>query len=349
MALLANVGLLLTLDRQSLFFGGTVVAIGCLVFFGYSFQAEKRGQAGLSIDLTTDGPRIELLGRPEKILVPLANPQTQKMLFEIAQSLIQSSQGELVLLNVIGGADPKKAFRDDKKINDALAVFERVHTGLPGPMPRIRPVVRAAKELAEGIAHAAIEERTRMIVMGWSADEEGNPSELLQKLSRLVSSDMVLLKQAECEPPTRIGVSLGGRGNLPLMVRVATALAGQYDGEVTYLNVVPENFESKHLKHARAIQIEVIGRHAALVPYRTELLVSDNPLEALVQRSAALDLLVIGSGQVHAFDRGGIGDFSSMLAQQARCSVIVSRQESSLSKLVVPQVDLVKDIVSRKH
>ncbi len=330
LALAANGGLLLTLDHQSLLFGGTLVAAGCLVFFTYSYSSEKRGQAGFSVSLTQNDSPFDLLKRGERILVPVANPKTQESLFSISQALLPPGGGEIIVLNVVEADRPRRALQESTGAFRAVDLISQVRQVADERAVKFRPVVRAAKSLAEGIVHASVEERADLLVMGWSVQHDSTPSDLIREVISKTRNDAVFLQLNEDKDPRRIGVALGGTGNLSLMVRVAGTLAEQYSGEVTYLNVIPEYFEQEHLQHARKVQIEALRGHSNLVPCHTELLRSENPFEALVERSEDLDLLVVGAAYVTSFDTDVVGSFSSMIAERAHCTVVIVRQTPPL-------------------
>ncbi|MCP4674914.1 MAG: amino acid permease [Deltaproteobacteria bacterium] len=337
-ALAANATLMLTLDQQSLLFGGTIIAAACLVFFTYSYSSEKRGQAGFSVALTNESSPFDILKRGERILVPVANPETQKSLFSISQALLPHGGGEIIILSVVVSDNPRQALQHSTGAFRAVDLIGRVREVANRRGVTIRSVVRAAKSLPDGIAHAATEERADLLVMGWSTGKDATPSELLRDVISKTNTDAIFLQLTEDVLPKRIGVALGGTGNLSLMARIAGTLAEQYSGEVIYLNVVPEYFEREHIEHARKVQVEAIQRHSNLVRYHTELLRSDNPLEALVERSKELDLLVVGSAYVTLLDRNVIGSFTSMVAEQAHCTVVIARQTPPLSKKIRPPV-----------
>jgi len=341
-ALVANAGLLLTLDWQSLLFGGVVVGAGGAVFFTYSYSAEKRGQAGFSVSLT-DNRSVPLLRRGERILVPMANPRTQESLLSISEALLPAGGGEIVVLNVVlagEGQSPREALRRPSGLHEAVGLIERAGAIAERKGVVLRSVVRGARSLPEGIRDAALEEKCQLVLMGWSTQQDARPSALLEEVVRKVRTDLILLQLTDDRPPRRIGVSLGGGGiNLGLMVRVGSTVAEQYGGEVTYLNVMPEYYQHEHLRHARQVQIEAIGRHTSLVPYRTELLRSDNPLGAIVERTRDLDLLVVGSARGGALSNSAVGSFSELVAQQAHCSVVIVRSASPLGRILPSQMD----------
>lgn len=334
-ALAANLALLLTLDRESLFFGGTLIGAGCVVFVTYSYSAEKRGRAGFSIDLA-DTRTTDLLGRGERVLVPMSNPRTQESLFSVSQALLPPGGGEVVVLSVVpaDGEDVRSALQRDSRIDPAVGMIGRAAALADERGVTFRPVVRAARDLAEGIRHAAQEEHCRVVVMGWGSQDDGRPSELLERVTREVKADLVFLQLTHDVAPRRIGVALGARANLPLMVRVAGALAERYEGDVRYLSVVPERFGNDQLRHARETQMEAIGRHQHRVAWSTELIRSDDSLEALVRRSQDLDLLVVGSAAAAPLRGGSVGSFSSLVARRSHCSVVIVRKFHTLGGLL---------------
>ena len=328
-ALAANTALMMTLDWQSLMFGGVLVGVGCAVFLSYSYASEKRGRAGFSVDLAEKDRAFNILKQGDRILVPIANPETLESLFSISRALLPTEGGEIIALRVVEtseGTTPREALRSTSGTSDALAAAELANEIARARDLPVRPVVRAATCLPEGIVHAAVEERCRMIVMGWSSERDGGPSQLVRDIASKVRSDLVLLNLRKDVRPRKIGVALGGFSNLPLMVRVATTLAEDFQGAVNYLNVVPPGFDRAHLRHARQIQMAAIERHASLVPFGSEILVSDNPLEAITEKSEELDMLVVGTAHRDAFKDDTIGAFSTMIAQQARCSVVLVRK-----------------------
>lgn len=346
-ALLANAGLLLTLDRESLFFGGTLVGIGCLVFLGYSYASERRGRAGYSVALADSNGAQGRLFRGERILLPMANPATQERLLSVAQALLPRDTGQVVLLSVVRampGERPREALRRHSSTQEALGLISHAADVAEQTGIDFVPVMRAANSLPEGIADASVEERCGLVIMGWASRDDGSPSRLLDEVVSRVRADLIFLQLTSDAPPRRVGVALGARSNLPLMVRAAAALAEDNAGEVVYLNVLPQYFSPNHLRHARRVHGEAIGRHTAMVPYRAEILRSDNPLAALVRRSEELDLLVIGSAQAGPYARGAVGSFSAMVAAQARCSVMIVRSTPSLGKVVPSNVEALRDL-----
>ena len=98
-AFFSNLALLFTLDVVSVLFGVQLTLIGAAIYFFYSRKREIRSQTGLSLVLTENKKSMMIHGT--RILIPVANPQTQPALFAMAESLLAGHAGEIVMLNVV--------------------------------------------------------------------------------------------------------------------------------------------------------------------------------------------------------------------------------------------------------
>ncbi len=325
LAFAANLALLGTLGAESLMVGGLLVGAGLGVFIAYAQQSALKGRSGLSVALT-DKDLPPMMSRGERILVPLSNPETREALFTIALAMLPSDEGELIPLTIVlarAEVSLADALREHSEREDAVVGLEAVQQLAERQGSTVRPMIRAARALGPAIHHVAQDERCRLVIMGYNADDTGN--RILEDIMSALNADLVLYAWRHDRPCLRIGVSLGGTINLPLMVRVAGALCEHFKGAVTYLSIVPEDLSDKSLAMARDTQIEALQRHTRLVPYTARLGRSDNPLGALVEASEDFDLLIVGAARNRLSEDATIGPFSSELARRARCNVVIVR------------------------
>ena len=80
--LIVNLGLLFSLDWLSFLFGLQLALLGGVVFFFYSRKRVVRQQTGLHLALAENKPKFTLR-TTERILMPVANPQTQRSTFAL--------------------------------------------------------------------------------------------------------------------------------------------------------------------------------------------------------------------------------------------------------------------------
>jgi nucleotide-binding universal stress UspA family protein len=123
--------------------------------------------------------------------------------------------------------------------------------------------------------------------------------------------------------------------NLSVLVKIAAMLAEQNSGHTTYFSVLPENFNAEDLEYAKHAQATAISSHSGLATYETGLFVTDNPLEAIIEHSKNLDVLLIGSAPAHNMEKDSlVGSFSNLIIEQAHCSVIIVRRTPGFGKII---------------
>ena len=331
-ACFANLVLLLTLDWVSIVFGLQLMGCGFLIYFFYSRKREVRSRTGMSLVLS-EGQKSMHLSK-FRILVPIANPQTQPALFAISESLLSRQSGELVVLNVVRATEQADFYSALSHAEDSVQLLDG-STQLPiSNQITIKPVVRVSRSLPQGIVHAAEEENCQLIVMGFAGEDASASSHLVEEVLNDARTDVILFKLRGEFTPKRIGVSLGASGNLNLIVRLAGALADRYGGHITFMNILPEDYTDEQKAHSSKILVEAIRHHGAKALYRIEVASSDKPLDFLVERSAEFDLLVVGATKVKFLEKAVVGPFSSQIAMRSDCSVAIVRVATTVKKLM---------------
>jgi Kef-type K+ transport system membrane component KefB/nucleotide-binding universal stress UspA family protein len=98
----------------------------------------------------------------DRILVPVANPETQENLLVLASVLARPSDGTIIVLNVTQAADGHA-----NGLGHQRELLERVPNILGDPETKIELVPRISTSYASGILHAAIEQKASLILLGW--------------------------------------------------------------------------------------------------------------------------------------------------------------------------------------
>ena len=328
----ANLALLFTLDWVSMIFGLQLMGVGFLIYFFYARKREVRSRTGMSLVLSERNKSTQTSNF--RILIPVANPQTQPALFAISESLLGGQGGELVVLNVVQATEQVDFYSALSHAEDSVDLLDGSAQLRTSDLVKIRPVVRVSRSLPKGIVHAAEEENCNLIVMGYTGEETSASIQLVEEVLNYSRTDIVLFKLRGEFGPKRIGVSLGGSGNLNLIVRLAGALADRYGGHITFMNILPENYTAEQKAHSSKILVEAIKQHGAKALYRIEVASSGRPLDFLVERSAEFDLLVVGATKVRFLEKAAVGPFSSQIAMRSDCSVAIVRVAPTVKKIM---------------
>ncbi len=143
----------------------------------------------------------------DRILVTVANPETQEHLISLAGILAHEQEGKLLLLNVA------------QEMNGIIVglehqqrLLERVPQLLGNPEAQIELLRRVDSSIAHGILHSAIESEASMIVLGW----RGKPT-LRQSIFGAVLDEVVW----NADIPVLIGrmnTSINGMQRLALVI-----------------------------------------------------------------------------------------------------------------------------------
>lgn len=331
----ANLILLATLDLESLMMGAQLGIIGAAIYWFYSRKREQRSSSGTNIVLSEE--KAPSLSKGRRVLIPMANPQTQQAMFTISNALLHKDGGEIVVLSVVNVPAQMEVHSAFKDADYSLDILKRTTKMAENSRIPVRPVIRAARDLPKGIVHAAEEEQCSLIIMGYAGDNAMKSANLMAKVLHRAHTDIIFFKLKNLDKgfkPKRIAVSLGGRVNLNLMVELAGALADYFKGKITFLNILPSSYTREQKAYTDKTFMDAIGEHQAKALYSMEALTSDNPLETLLERSRDFDLMIVGTAKVGVLESAIVGEFSTQIAERSECSIAIVRVVSTAKKII---------------
>jgi Kef-type K+ transport system membrane component KefB/nucleotide-binding universal stress UspA family protein len=109
---------------------------------------------------------------PERILIPLANPETMESLIDLANSIKHSNTDDQPLypLTVVQ--------KDVRTVQEEVAIAEKMlgHAVMyaSGAEIPVRPITRVDQNVSNGMIRAIAEERINTVVIGWNAERKSN-------------------------------------------------------------------------------------------------------------------------------------------------------------------------------
>ncbi|MBI4730634.1 MAG: cation:proton antiporter [Chloroflexi bacterium] len=199
----------------------------------------------------------------DRILVPVANPQTQEHLLVLASLLTRASAGKVIALNVAQEAGGQVVGLEHQR-----ELLERVPHILGDPQTNIELLPRVSASYASGILHTAIEQKASLILMGWRGkrtlqqsilgtvlDEVIWGSEtpvMIGKLSRPLNSTrrVVLILPAEVLAPNVVRRMLDANSSIAKALNVPLHVLSHS----SYVKQVSELLEGANLDQPCVIQ-----------------------------------------------------------------------------------------------
>lgn len=122
----------------------------------------KWGKKIKSEDATTQKPQGEKLG--DRVLVPVANPNTEDNLLKLAIILAKSSAGTLLPLHILIEQGEPITPADKARQNQLLSNAEMI---AHAAVTKVLPIGRIDESIDKGIARVAEEKQASVIVCGW--------------------------------------------------------------------------------------------------------------------------------------------------------------------------------------
>ena len=304
-----------------------IVGIGVGWYFVYvRDHAIDRGLIDEAIAPTTDAYRV---------LVPVANPDTQRNLIRLAAATAHAHTDEgtpeLVAVNVLQVADP------DPQQNVAAERLEHQRDLLEGARDiaaemhvRLRTVAMTGERVDETILEAIVDEEPDQVLLGWGGTLTRNGHVFGPNLDSVV-------EQAPCEVTLvtlhdeLIGtpVALAGPGpHSPVAARRAADFA-TVDGTMpTLLNVQQSmaDGEAEALERGEAVIGEVAER-AGLDPeeYESEVVVDDDIEVAILDTVNHYDTICVGLSERSEASRIMFGTIAERISQEATSNVGIVR------------------------
>ncbi len=245
-------------------------------------------------------PKLVLLrGRSPMVLLPVANPASAAGLVGLANVLAPPVVGRVVLLSVLrrpqpgdfaGGTIPPAMEQAEAVIRAALTTSlasghapETLLTVADEPWPEIARVARA--------------QHCESLVLGLSRLDDEQDVKRVEKFLNEVDCDVALLRAPAgwtLGDVQRIVVAVGGRGGHDaLRARLLGSLGRAREREVVFLQVVPAA-TSDAARSQTERQLRVFAEEETHRPPRTEVLVADAVVDALVGFAKPTDLFILG-------------------------------------------------------
>lgn len=275
------------------------------------------------------------------VLVPLANPDTEKSLLKLSTSLARSYEARLRLIHVIdvpiqtpleAGRIEYEKTREEKET--LLDVASR-HAAEQGVRAMASAIV--AHNIPSAILSVEEMESPDFIVMGWKGEAKipqlrrTNVADVL----RLAKGNVLVLKDRGIENVRRILVPLGGGPHAQLGLRLANELAPEWDASITTLKVQMGRGITDDLSEFERQSVALFKDHAkeygkgllSAIDVEAEMRVEigEDIAQTIVKVSEDYDLIIMGASNEWALRQRLFGSLPDQVADNASVSVLMVR------------------------
>ncbi len=278
------------------------------------------------------------------ILLPLANPNTERSLLKVGTALARARRAKLHLAHVIsvpaqtplevGRLDFERRRKEQKTILD-IASKRAAKQGV-----RTRANTLVAHNVPSAILSISELEQSDMILLGWTGEVRSSPNRRTNVINTIkaADSDVLVLKDNGLDGVRRILVPVGTGPHSKLGIRVANFLAAHWGAAITAMTVqvgkgytaTKSEFDHKSMQYFKDLDEELV--HTILeeegVRAEVSVVLSTDVSEAIIEASRDYDLIVIGASNEWRLRQRLFGSLPDKVANGASASVLMVRSKS---------------------
>jgi len=279
--------------------------------------------------------------RPYRILVPVANPSSQKGLLQFAVTLALNYRQPAVVnpLSLIE-LEEDYGFENTPDEADRLILQRRqqleelINTlEPPATQPFIHPIVRISSNVARETAQIAKNEQVDLILVGWHRPAFSN-NRLGGRVGQILSIapiDVAVFVYRGGERLESLLVPYSANIHDDLALTLALRLLINRDTcTLQVLQVLKEHQVHEELSYELYAMIEKLP---SSVRDRIDIKIihAPEPIAAVVAASESVDLTIAGTSRAWGIERQTLGRYTDELAIQCRSSLLITRRYSQLT------------------
>lgn len=276
-----------------------------------------------------------------RVLVPVANPRSQRGLVQLATAIAGGLTQPAVVnpLSLIQlqedyafGSTPLEA---DRRIAEQQAHLQALIQELEPPTvrPFVQPIVRIASDVARETNQIAELEQADLILMGWHRPAFSN-NRLGGRVGQILSTaktDVAVFIDRQNQTLERILLPyvLGIHTDLGLELALRI-LFNQPNSYLTILRIAAMDGSGSEFSHEFHLVMQCLPE---LVRHRIhlEIVTPSDPLAVVIQASEQVDLTIAGASREWGIERQTLGQYTDALAVECRSSLLITRRYSKLT------------------
>ncbi|WP_298905730.1 cation:proton antiporter [uncultured Nostoc sp.] len=285
--------------------------------------------------------------RPYRILVPVANPSTQKGLVQLAVALAQPAVGIALNYRYPAVVNPLSliefqedyAFEStpveaDRLIAQRRHQLEELINTLEPPETRscVHPIVRISSNVARETAQIATLEQADLILVGWHRPAFSS-NRLGGRVGQMLTTAPVdvavfIDKGKERLESLLVPYSANIHDDLALILALRL-LINRETCMLQILQIVTNNTkeELSYELHTMMEQLPTSVRDRIEI----KIVEASEPIQAVIQASENVDLTIAGTSRAWGIERQTLGRYTDQLAIQCRSSLLITRRYSQVT------------------
>jgi len=290
------------------------------------------------IDTSTDEDQSN---RPYRILVPVANPSSQKGLMQLAVAIAVNYQQPAVIhpLSLIE-LEEDYAFESTPQEADRLIaerrqqleeLISRLEPSEAGSY--VHPIVRISNNVARETAQISLLKQANLILMGWHrpAFSQNRLGGRVGQILTTAPVDVAVFidRGEERLESLLVPYSANIHDDLALILALRL-LVNRQTCRLVILHVVEDNQVKNELSYEFHTIMEQMPQ-SLRDRIDIQIVEATEPIQAVVAASEAVDLTIAGTSRAWGIERHTLGRYTDELAIKCRSSLLITRRYSQFT------------------
>jgi Kef-type K+ transport system membrane component KefB/nucleotide-binding universal stress UspA family protein len=311
-------------------------------------------------DVETPTDPESLADKAYKILVPVANPNTQKGLLQLAVAIARNHQQHAIInpLSLIELAEDYGFESTPVEANRLIVqrrqqLEELINTLEPSSTRAyVHPIVQISSNVAQSTAQIANIEQPDLILVGWHRPAFSN-NRLGGRVGQILSTapvDVAVYIDRGSNRLESLLVPYSANIHDDLALILALRLLINRDTCMLHiLQVISVNTLEDELSyelHSMMRQLPSSVRDRIHI----QMIAHPQPMQAVVTASESVDLTIAGTSRAWGIERQTLGQYTDQLAIECRSSLLITRRYSQVTShiaAVLPEMNTQESAVTR--
>ncbi|XGV99402.1 MAG: cation:proton antiporter [Leptolyngbya sp. BL-A-14] len=281
-----------------------------------------------------------------RILVPIANPASQKGLIQLAVAIALGSDLESPIMTSAAiyplsliQLDEDYAFSStpaeaERLIAERTRRMTELVASLEPAQVRsvVRPIIRVATDVAQETVRVAEVDRVDLVLLGWHRPAFSR-NRLGGRVGQILSTartDVAVFVDRQPGKLQNLLVPYVANSHNDLGLEIALRiLVNSPEATLTILSVTQNQQVNAHTYEFRTLMEQLPASVRDRI--HTPQVESSNPLEAVVKASATVDLTIAGASREWGLERQTLGFYADQLAVECHSSLLITRRYSQVT------------------
>ncbi|KOP26354.1 sodium:proton antiporter [Hapalosiphon sp. MRB220] len=282
----------------------------------------------------------EIADRPYRVLVPVANPDTQKGLLQLAVAIAVNYQ-QPAIVNPLSLIELQEDYAYESTPVEANRLIQERHQLLdeliqrlepPAARSYVHPIVRVSNNVARETIQIAALEQADLVVVGWHRPAFSN-NRLGGRVGQILTAATVDVAVFIDRGQERLeSLLVPYSGNIHDDLALILALRLLVNRDTCHLQVL-QVLSAHQVKDELSYELQTLMEQMpSSVSDRISIntIEATDPMQAVVAASQSVDLTIAGASRTWGIERQTLGRYTDELAIECRSSLLITRRYSKV-------------------